>query len=125
MNGCTNAGRPGCRSPLCRGAHSHLRRLTVLRYPVDENGHPDYSAAPAMGWVCALTGGARASGNTSIAIPGSIGTDCQLSLTAAAGSFTPPLAAGDHAEVNGARWQIYSVSGPGPFTACLAPAEES
>jgi len=124
MNRCTNAVRPGCRSPLCRGAHSHLRQLTVLRYPVDDRGSPDFTASPTLGWVCSLDGGVRVSKDTSIAIPGSIGKDSQISLTAIAGSFTPPLAVGDRVEADEVLWYVFSVSGSGPFTAHLVPGEE-
>lgn len=124
MNGCQNAVRPGCRGLLCRGARAHLRRLTVLRYPIDDSGRPDISAEPGRGWICALTAAPRVSGNTSLDIPGVIGADAQMVLTAAAGNLEPPLVCGDRIKAEGRLWQVYSVSGSGPISARLVPGEE-
>jgi|GEM_PF-1810408 len=124
MNGCANTLRPGCREALCRGAHAHLRRLTVLRCPVDDNGCPDLSVRPERGWVCALTGTRRSSQDGSIDIPGTLGGDAMTSLTVAAGSLEPPVACGDRVLIDARSHRVCSVSGRAHPFALLLPEEE-
>ncbi len=124
MSGCMNAGRPGCRGMLCRGAHSSLRRLQVFRYPADDRGRPDLKQQPDSGWLCALVSPCPVPGKGETDIPGFTGGIRPLRVIAAAGSFDTPLMAGDIVEAEGRRWRTGRVELGRLLTAELLPVEE-
>ena len=124
MSGCFDTGRPGCRGMLCRSAHASLRQLPVMRYPADEYGRPDLSAQPEAGWVCALISCRSGRSGSTLGVPGTTGGQLPMQLAAAAGSLTPPLAAGDRVTVDGQCWRAVSVVSGQPVTAELIPEAE-
>lgn len=125
MSGCLNTGRPGCRSTLCLGAHSFLRKLPVRRYPSDALGRPDTTAHAVYGMVCAVVSSRSSAGASVTDIPGTVGGITPLRITAAAGSLEPILAPGDRVTVNGALWRVISVSAGEHLTADLLPDGEA
>lgn len=121
MSRCINAGRPGCHGRLCRAAHSSLRQLPVVRYA---GLTADPSTQPQDGWVCALV--SHSSGRTGASdIPGTLGGQRPLHLTAAAGSLEPPLVSGDLISVNEQTYRVSSVCRSDVLTAELIPTEEA